>query len=319
MIKIEIVDKLDRNEVVSFLEHVEYKKFDLYPGVSENQIRNYLLEELDNSYKNDKVFVAYSGSDIVSIVILKDLDWDTQHFGYKCAILSNIFVKQFTESFVLSKLITVIVNYAIESNIEFISGSINSWDTNTSFALQEIGFKYIITWIDGINKSKQQLSLNNMDNEIGIIRDSELEYYRKIASTSYFKGGRFYFDSKFDDDSVEKMYSSLIESSYKNNDIMLSYRIDGNPVGLFICRKIQIYKHFNDLKIAPLRYLIIDPKIRKLHIGYDLFAGTLNYLMDICDIITTGLEIHNLPSLNLHSKLNFKFNYTHNVFHWWGK
>ena len=239
MIKIEIVDKLDRNEVVSFLEHVEYKKFDLYPGVSENQIRNYLLEELDNSYKNDKVFVAYSGSDIVSIVILKDLDWDTQHFGYKCAILSNIFVKQFTESFVLSKLFKVIVNYAIESNIEFISGSINSWDTNTSFALQEIGFKYIITWIDGINKSKQQLSLNNMDNEIGIIRDSELEYYRKIASTSYFKGGRFYFDSKFDDDSVEKMYSSLIESSYKNNDIMLSYRIDGNPVGLFICRKIQ--------------------------------------------------------------------------------
>ncbi len=98
---------------------------------------------------------------------------------------------------------------------------------------------------------------------------------------------------------------------------MLVYRIKNQPIGLFICEKIVTYGPFSNLLVAPLRFLVVDPKFRNKKAAYSLFLNTLEYLKDKSDIITTGLDIHNLPSLNLHSKIGFKFNYTHNTYHWW--
>ena len=79
----------------------------------------------------------------------------------------------------------------------------------------------------------------------------------------------------------------------------------------------MIYKFNKKIKIAPLRYLIIDPKYRNKQFGVKIFEHTLKYLSSISNIITTGLEIHNIPSLNLHIKLGFKFSYIYSVFHKW--
>lgn len=323
MNKTEILDKFDINNIRLFLENVHYTKFNLYPNINDNQVKDYLLEIVENSYKTGKIFISYDNTGIIALATLRDLDWDSHHFGYKCAILDQIFVKKSmniaTTKTALDKILIATKYYAAKNNIKFISVSINSWDTKISSALQNHNFKYILTWLDGLYTSKVKFNLKHSEHEIGIVNESELKYYKKLASTNYFRGGRFYFDTNIDSSSVNKMYSKLITSSYENNDILISCRIDGKPIGLFICKKIVTYKQFNNLKVAPLRYLVIDPKIRQKHVGHDLFAGTLNYLMDSCDVISTGFEIHNLPSMNLHTKLNFKFNYTHNVFHWWTK
>jgi GNAT superfamily N-acetyltransferase len=115
------------------------------------------------------------------------------------------------------------------------------------------------------------------------------------------------------------MYSSLVRTSYESGQILLSYRVKGQPVGLFICKRITTFPHFDGLRVAPLRFLIVDPQFRGQKIAQDLFIRTVNYLKDYCDLVVTGLEIHNMPSLNLHVKLSFSFNYTHNAYHWWNQ
>ena len=310
MNKVELIEQFNEDQIRSFLKNVHYTKFNLYPNVRENSLKKYLLEVLKNKNKTEKIFIFLENSKIIALSTLRKLDWDSQHFGYKCATIDHVLVNNTIDyktcKTALVKLIMEIEKQAMQDNIKFMSVSIRSWDHISASALQSNNFNYILTWIDGVFKSKEQLTFHHKSNEIGIVDESEIEYYKNLASINYFKGGRFYIDPNIDNSAVEQMYSKLIETSYHNNDIILSYRVKGKPVGLFICNKIKTYNHFNKLRVAPLRYLVIDPNVRQKHIGYDLFVATLNYLMDRSDITTTGLEVHNLPSLNLHSKLDFK-------------
>ena len=315
--------QFDKGQISNFLTKVNYKKFNLYPNVTQDKLINYLVSDLNEIFKVGKIFVSSFNNEIIALAALKILNWDTQHYGYTCASIDYILVNNEVDVNLaknsLQKLFCEIENYANSEQIKFMSANISACENVISSILQNHNFKYILTWLDGVFQSKKKLSVIYEDHAVGVLKESELDNIQKIVSTSYFKGGRFYFDSNFDNYAVNQMYLKLIMSSYQNDDIMLAYRIKGEPIGLFICKKITKNKYFDNLKVAPLRYLLVDTSSRQKNIGYDLFARTLNYLMDYSDIITTGFEVHNLPSLNLHNKLNFQFNYAHNVHHWWAK
>ncbi len=315
--------QFDKEQISRFLLKVNFKKFNLYPNVTQDELINYLVNDLSEIFKSGKIFTSSFNNEIIALAALKVLYWDTQHYGYTCASIDYIFlnceVDDNSAHKYLQKLVCEIENYANSKQIKFMSANISACENITSSILQDYNFKYVLTWLDGMFQSKKKLPVIYEDSEVGLVKESELEHFQIMASTSYFKGGRFYLDSNFDDNAVNQMYFKLIMSSYQNEDILLVYRIKGEPVGLFICKKIIKNEYFDNLKVAPLRYLLVDSASRQKNIGYDLFAKTLNYLMDYSDIITTGFEVHNLPSLNLHKKLNFQFNYAHNVYHWWAK
>lgn len=315
--------QFDKEQIGSFLKNINYRKFNLYPNVTKERLINYLIHDLNEIFKVGKIFTSSFHNELIAIATLKILNWDTQHYGYTCASIDYIFVNNEVDANLakkyLQKLFCEIEDYAKSKQIKFMSANNSACENIISSTLQNHNFKYILTWLDGLFQSKKKLSVIYEDREVGIIEESELDILQKMASTAYFKGGRFYLDSNFDNNAVNQMYFKLIMSSYQNDDIMLVYRIKGEPIGLFICKKIIENKYFDNLKVASLRYLLIDSSSRQKNIGYDLFARTLNYLMDYSDIITTGFEVHNLPSLNLHKKLKFQFNYAHNVYHWWAR
>lgn len=315
------LDLIDSGTLKRFLKSVRYPKLNLFPKVNSDRIQRYLYELINNRIKDSAVFSYSVESEIIALAIVRLLDWDTKYFGFKCASIDNVFYNYAASYEMLNpafeKIFLEIEKEAAQNEIKFLSVSINAEDAFIASILQSLNFKYVLTWIDGIYKSGKKIKLNYPDHKLEQVKESEIEYFKDLASRNYFKAGRFYLDRNFDISRVNSMYSELVISSYKNQDIMLSFRIKNKPVGLFICKKIVEYPLFENLRVAPLRFLIVDPEIREKQIGYEIFAGTLNYLTNRCDIVTTGLEVHNLPSLNLHMKMNFKINYAHNVFHWW--
>jgi RimJ/RimL family protein N-acetyltransferase len=314
-----VLKNFNEIQIAHFLEKVTWNKFNLYPKCNKTNIEKHLLESLRSSFTSGKLFASFYDGQITGIISSENLKWDSDHFDIKSLSIKEILISNHFYDDI--KLRYDLINFLLENlrheEVKFISVNVDSWDYLTTSVLQELGFNYILTWINGIHTEKVQIPIHNTDIQVNPVEKSELEYYQKLSYNNYFNGGRFYFDKKFDSKLVSKMYEKLVESSYSDNDILLSITQNSKPIGLFICKKITCYKHINNLKIAPLRFLIIDPEARNKHLGYDLFASTLNYLKDQCDIITTGLEVHNLPSINLHSKLGFRFNFTHNVFHWW--
>lgn len=316
-----ILTDFDKNSIRNFLQLTASPKYNLYPKITQEEIHKHNLEALENSFKHKKLFISRNKTAIEAIVSYSNLEWDSFHFGYKCAIIDQYFFNKQLESKKLinafNNIISDIITYAKSEKVKFISISINSWDIFISNVLLKHNFNYILTWVDGIINPSSRLPIHLPEHEINFVKEYDVSEYQTIAENNYFNGGRFFLDKNFDSNKVKKMYSALVYNSFINNDIMLSYKIGGKPVGLFICKKILEIGCENRIKIAPLRFLVIRKDVRHKNIGHTLFTGTINYLMNKCDLITTGFEVHNLKSMNLHSKLNFKFNNTHNVFHLW--
>ena len=111
---------------------------------------------------------------------------------------------------------------------------------------------------------------------------------------------------------------STVIHALSNVEIMLEKNTNIKEAVDIITRKIETIDHFGGIRVSNARYMVVDPIRRNENIGYNLMRGTLNYLNGMCDVMRTGLELHNMPSLNLHSKIAFKYNYSHNLFHWWG-
>lgn len=311
----------DKNTSYSFLLHSKYNKFSFWPSITDQNVADFLFKELQKIQNTGKIFTAKQHNELIALIAFRKLEWDTQHFGFGCIsidyILSNRRSDNATIGLSLKVILAEFQKYCVDNSIKFVSVSIDSWDFNVGFALQKTNFRFILSWIDGFfNGSDRNYKIED-DHFVGLIKPEEIEYFQKLASSSHSKGGRFYSDPNFDKQLVSDMYAKLVESSFRNGDFMLVYRIKNRPVGLFVCKKIVTYGPFSNLRVAPLRYLIIDPEFRKKGIAYNLSIKTLEYLKNKSDLITTGLEVHNLPSLNLHSKVGFKFNYNHNVYHWW--
>ncbi len=316
--KIEIINKPEFDS--TSLDNFSLNNFNRWPGVDKGMICNHLKHILTNY--GGLIFAASINGTIAAVLALRKLEWDTNFFNFNCYKIDYLLANNTYDENVLSLAVKQLIDhyflFAKKNNIKFSYCSIDSSNRIINRALVEKRFMYLLAWVDGFYKSEKIIENNtDSENNVGLIKENELEFFKDIAADNYFKEGRFYLDSRFDIKKVDKMYSELISNSYLNKDILLVYRINDRPVGLFICKRIETFSYFNAMKIAPLRFLIIEPTQRGKGLSYDFFCKTLNYLKNYSDIVTTGLEIHNIPSLNLHSKLNFTFNYTHNLYHYW--
>jgi len=320
MIYVETGSLPDRETLYTMLLNCDYRRFTGWPGADVHSVAEYLCDDICQPRNLGNTITAFDGHRLVALLTYSDLDWDSRHYGYKSGHIQHLLTNNnLDHSLIRQSLDQVLSSFkqrCLDAKIEFVSADLGSWDFNKGFALQTANFKYVITQIDGFVKKKIDPIRVGDEVEVGPIGSDEVEYFEQLVAQSYFLGGRFYADPGFDRIRVNQMYASLVRTSYENGQILLSYRVKGQPVGLFICRSIETYSHFGGLGVAHLRFLIVDPRFRGRKIAQDLFVRTVNFLRDYCELVVTGLEIHNIPSLNLHANLSFSFNYSHNTYHW---
>lgn len=298
----------------------KYNPFLLWPNVTEEKITRFLYKAIQEEGFPGRSFYFEKGEKVYLYFQVQVLTWDTKHFGYKCATIKHFYIDEeinFGDVDEIKKqILLAFENYLRDENIRFLSADIASQSNNGNYFIQSLGFRFILNWIDGIWIPKE-FSQEDPVVVVSKMLPDEVDLFSKIASSSYYKKGRFYIDQGFDTVKVDKLYGELIKNSFLSNDIILSYRDGNNPVGVFVCKQIKTYADFNNLKVAHLRFLLVNPAYRNKSYGYKIFRATLEFLKNECDLIATGLESHNIISMNLHSKIGFKFTYSHNSFHFW--
>lgn len=279
------------------------------------------LNSILNDKKYEKAFEYYYNNELVCYFQLQYQDWDSNHFGFKCGKINYFHIN---ETLVKEQIIEIadtikkeLLFFLESENYRFIFIDVNSSLYNSNFLIQYLGFNFIVNWTDGFYKTTS--SNDNISQEYNLIKEEEVNEIATISKKFYYKGGRFYLDKTFNPLLVDEMYASIIRNSFKNNDVILIASNTDKPIGAFISRVPIIYPQFNNIKVAHLRFLVLDENYRGMQIGYNLFKSVLNYFNDKCDLIVTGLESHNHTSLNLHNKFNFKYNYSHNAYHLWLK
>lgn len=311
----------DEDEIVGLLDSITIRNFDQWPEVSKEAINTHLVKKILSTQRSEKFFGVKKNGKLLALLVYVDLDWDSTHFGHKSGRIERLIISQSLSRQLgeesLNKLLTEFQKFCLESKIRFVSADIDSQDSVVQLALQRMGFRFILSWLDGIAPLSVPDIPEDTDLEMGPIQAEEVSAMVRIASLHYFKSGRFYLDANFDVDKVNSMYGTLVESAFEAGDHMFVARVNSQVAGLVISRKVDHYPAFGNLRVAPLRFLVINPEFRGKNIASHLFQYTIKEMAAISDMITTGLEAHNIASLNLHSKLAFTFNYSHNVYHWW--
>lgn len=295
--------------------------FFFWPRVTAESITSYLSNTLNEEINLGKTFLSYKKGNINSFFQIQNSAWDSSHFGFKCASVKHLYIDKNTNYNEIDEIIKIIkpdfIKYLADEQVKFLFADIPSRNNIDSYFIQSLGFRFILNWIDGLWVDSK-FNNDNTGIKINKILPEEVEIYSKLATTSYYNEGRFYMDNKFDRIKVDRMYGELIRNSFLSNDIILTCHEGDIPIGIIICKKIKDYNEFN-LRVAPLRFFMVNPAHRNKSFGHKIFRASLEYLSGISDIITTGLETHNVLSLNLHAKLGFKFTYSHNAFHLWLK
>ena len=315
--------KVGHKDFLNFLIANSLERHGIWLPEQKESLQNYFINKSIELNKDEEIFIIHSSNEILASLKCAFLDWDTKFYGFNSFNIDNIVVNRlidrYSQNKVLTKLFEYLNEYLYKNNAQFSSLKINNCESNIISIAQNFYYKFILTWHEGFLKTDKLNKNNKIVGNFGPIKEEEVDFFSKLACKSYYSGGRFYSDPYFNNNKVNEMYESLVKSSYKNKDIMLVYRYENDPAGLFICKSIQEIKLNTIIKIAPLRFLLVDTKFREKGIGINIFKETLNYLKKISDIITTGLESHNLKSLNIHNKFGFKYNYTYSVFHKWHK
>jgi hypothetical protein len=319
-----VINEINEIDLNFFLNKIynSNNQYNLWTKTNKSNILKEIFCNLKFEDKNTFNIILYKNEIVVTFIKISLSIWDSNHFGFVCATLNSFFIDKEIISKDIDNFIEIIEkeikDYYTKNNVSFVFANIDSLNSELNYIIQKLNFKFILNWSDGII-SPDKINYQIQDNFTisDKIDEKEVLFFSELASNNYFKGGRFYQDLFFDKSKVNKMYSDLVLNSFKNKDILLVLKKEEIPIGLFICKKITEYQNFENLKVAHLRFLLVDSFQREKGIGKYLFESIINYLYDKCDLVTTGLETHNYPSLNLHSKIGFKFNYSHNVYHCW--
>lgn len=308
----------NHRDVAKVVSNSIHHKFNGWPGVDKDKIEAQLSSDVMASMVNTDIHILKYGSDPIGLIGVSNLDWDSKFFGFKCSKVSHLYFDSTIQDKNYYKAKREFVSNAINSfcsRDRFILADISSNDSESNLLMQENGFKYVLSWIDGFYQGDHFQVELPADHHIDACTEADIEVMREIARDSYFMGGRFYMDPMFSMYDIADIYNSLIINSFGKDEIFV-YRISDRPVG-FSISVVSPQSSYLSLRRSVIRFIVVDQKHRGKGIATILFKSFINYLLGLSDIVTTGLEVHNIPSLNLHAKLGFSFNYVHNAYHRW--
>lgn len=300
-----------------FLNEFQLEKFNLWFS-NQDLTKSYLFQYLLFNQSHLKIWATIEKDIYVGILIYNYLEWDSNFFKIKCGQINHLLISSKTKKNTRREIIKVLLKqlelYMDEIQLDFCSISVSSWDSDITYQIQEIGFQYVLTWVDCFKNTPIDFSFKD-PYEVRLIEEKDYEYIVSL-SKNYFKGGRFYLDPNFSNQQADFLYENLIRNSYldKDSDLQVLYSKD-DPIGCCIWKKIE-YPFEKIHTVRSLRLLVFDRKKSRPGLATDFLKATTSKLLSSCDMVVSGLEIHNLPSLSVHQKSNFRFNYTHNVFHW---
>lgn len=266
--------------------------------------------------ENEKIWVATYNDEVQGFLIFRSANWDTEFFGYESGRLDEFSVWSTipeVKNKIITELFSVFLKHAKELKLKFCLASINVWDIDISEVLSKNGFNFIVNWGSCYLKKKNDYSLP--DNYS--IREASIDDSEKLLDITqyYFKGGRFYLDPNIDNKKVDSLYENLVINSIKDKAAYVKILKTENQdvVGFFIYKKVDN----NSIKIGALRFLVFDPNYTAGGLANSFLSEVSNTLLEDCDIVTSGIELHNVPSLAIHLKSRFKFNHSRNAFHGW--
>jgi hypothetical protein len=298
----------------------EKAKYSLWP-VHFDPVR-YHAARLAAVPEDQVVFFACVNSGVVQAVMEFQYNpYDTSLMGFTCGTVVNTYTDAGLEPGArlacLEALFRHLADFRRLEGVRFCLMAVGSWDTPQSLLAQEAGFRYILTW--GKCFYSRDTGLKLPVGYRAVVMKDEAHLPGLIdMSQHYFRGGRFYLDPHMDDALTDRMYRDLVLNCFASPrfDFIVLLGPDERPLAASISRK-DIYYFNVEFPVQVIRFIISDRNRLPSGLAAPFFSEISRLLSKKVQLIDSGIEMHNLASLKIHTDAGYKFNYIYSAYHSW--
>lgn len=276
---------------------------------------NKLLEYKINQNIKNKIISINSSC----VAFLELLDWDTKVLKVKSARINYIFIRNNIKSKtkLYEKLISLIIDYIKEENIDFLDVRLDVSDYLLINTFEKAGF--IISDVMNTFLYKKNIPVKEEEyNNISISKKNDKNEIFKIAENSFIYS-RLYNDNNFSNIQKKKFYKNLTEYMISKNDFFSVIKVKNSISGFCIGTIDTDILKTQNIKLGYLWLIAIEKSQQGLHLGRKLFSHFLSNFSKQVDFIEISTQINNIPAIRLYNSFGLFPETNIITLHYWSK
>jgi ribosomal protein S18 acetylase RimI-like enzyme len=233
--------------------------------------------------------------------------WDSEIFGFPVAQIGRI---DLGDGAVGDELLEEFDEWCANRDVRLVACRLDHLQLRESMTLEGHGFRFVETVygprldkLDGVSEPRQAIVVSKA-------LPSDLPSIQEIAYSA-FTTGRFLLDWRLPPELSKRRYASWVRTSfYAPRQTILKAEADGDLVGFFIAEQRpdgSVYWHLT----------AVAPKWQGQGMGLSLWQTMLlRHRDEGASYVETTISGHNVPAINLYSRLGFSFGSSQMTFHW---
>ena len=261
-------------------------------------------------YKNNIYIILRTNNQIVELITLEKLEWDSQHFNKNIWYLTPYINNPNLEASIINYLLSSLEYICRYFSIDMLFCKVNTDMHAYIHGLEKTKFQLmdtLITFEHPFNRY-QPFDVSDRYDFFCTHDNKHIEEIMKLAEHLYTTD-RFHTDPNLDNEKCNQLYSNWIANQSKdpNCDIFV-LKENETLVGFVTC------KHHSDLTTS-IQLVGVHPQHQGKGIGKELIKQTLNHYASKGNKITVGTQLINIGAIKCYLSVGFKISTTKHSFH----
>jgi len=268
------------------------------------------------------ILLRGSSGSVEGLVTFRLSRWDSEHFGFPCAVVDSVIVVSGNASRreeVARLLFAEYDRWTEGQEIRFTSMRLPSLDLPVVHAAEASHFRFMESWVFNTRATADEPAPSTSGGFLRLAVPADKDAMLR-CSREAFAVQRFHADARFDREKADLLYRKWIDTAFADPDHKIAvWELDGGPRGFVAYYDLDL-RNFLGRRFAMWRVVLLDSDYRGRGVGAEFFqALAVHHRREGADCIDSGVTLRNLHSLNLHNKSRFRLVSTLVTFHKWHK
>ena len=315
---ITLLEKSVPKGLTELVNEYQFKPYQEYE-IENSRLVSYVIDDISKnlSSKDNFSLVAEKMGELVGLVSLEKLDWDTKHFGIQMAKIEYLIAKgEYSDCFELkSALLSNLLTKCSERGIIHLTARVHTEDISSIHALESSGFRIMDTRIMySLDLRRKRMVHEPVSSKTSCcvrqFKQNDVDKLANIALES-FKGGRvatdrFHADPSLSREKSDQLYVKWVVNSCQGlADAVFVSEIDGIPVGYITCKVYNLQSQKLGVRFGSMIISAVSLSARQKGVYNTMFDAGLRWLADRVDIVEVGTQIGNYLVQRVWTKFGF--------------
>ena len=317
--RVQVVDPARWSELARGLEALVPLPYLHHRDVDRGLAHRYLMRWLDRAVTANEsvVLLAEAEGGERGIVVLRDLPWDTAHFGWRCGRLS-IFVTRAgyaVQRALADALLSAALDLARARGIVFLWTKCSSDLFPVLHALEEQDFRLMDCELTLVYEGEWEGEASTRY-RVEFIRARRVAALEELGEL--FTLSRFHADPRIPTELVDGLWRrSIAEACQGSADAVIALYDGTRPAGFVVCKDDALAGEVFPWRVRSFFLVGVAPDYQGQGVGRELMSVALAHSLPVTPLVEVETQSRNQAALALYQRVGFRIAASTYAFHRW--